>query len=80
MLETKQNTPEEPKMDKKTAERCLNVAKGCFDYGGGYAGNYRNLRIYHHGIQTVVNNLEVFLENGDDDIQIRLLEMLGENK
>ena len=65
------------KPDKDTIKRCLNIAKGCVDYGGGYHEE-KELRIYHHGIQTVVNCLTAFYDNlGKDDSQLNVLENIG---
>jgi len=67
-------------LDKKTVERCLNIAKGCHDYNGGHHGEVEN-KIYHHGIQTVVNCLESFLNsNGKGDLQLQVVENIGENQ
>ena len=63
-------------MDKKTAQRCLNIAKGCHDYNGGHNSDKHN-QIYHHGIQTVINCLEKFVE-GNDSFQLKVVENIGE--
>lgn len=63
-------------IDKTTAERMLNVARGCFDYRGGYHDS-RELGIYHHGIQTVVNALGAFLDQKPGNLQVRMLEVYG---
>lgn len=62
-------------LDAKDArhERLLNIARGCHDYGGGYSES-REVEIYHHGIQTVINALEA---SGDDSLQTRILEAIG---
>jgi hypothetical protein len=60
-----------------TAERCLAIAEGCHDYGGGYRTR-EEAEIYHHGISTVVNCLRHFLD-GDTSLQIRVVESVGYN-
>lgn len=55
-------------------ERLLNIARGCHDYGGGY-GDPREVEIYHHGIQTVINALESAAS--ENTLQVRMLESIG---
>ena len=55
---------------RRETQRCIAIAKGCFDYMGGYSGE--KLETFHHGIQTVVNAL-----SGPDDYQRRTLERIG---
>uniref|UniRef100_A0A6M3JFN6 Uncharacterized protein n=1 Tax=viral metagenome TaxID=1070528 RepID=A0A6M3JFN6_9ZZZZ len=65
----------------ETAQRCLNIAKGCHDYGGGYREKAEQ-DIYHHGIQTAINCLEKFVKlNGDIETnwQLRAVENIGKN-
>jgi hypothetical protein len=57
--------------------RLINVARGCFDYSGGYVGDKDRLRAFHHGIQTVVNALEAAVRHDPDDMQINVLERMG---
>lgn len=61
---------------KRDGERLLNVARGCFDYGGGYRSDAGKLEIFHHGIQTVVNALEGAMRD-PSDTQARALERIG---
>lgn len=65
-------------IDKKTLTACLNIAKGCHDYQGGYHGKKDN-EIFHHGIQTVVNCLEKFNKNCLNDIQLKVIHEIGQN-
>lgn len=58
-------------------ETILRVARGCFDYGGGYRSDDGKLEIYHHGVQTVVNALEGFAARGMKDTQIAVLYRMG---
>lgn len=58
-------------------EVVLNVAHGCFDYGGGYRSDDEKLAIFHHGIQTVINALEAAQKNGLGDTQIAALHAVG---
>jgi len=58
-----------------TFEDALRLAKGCFDYMGGYRGD--DLDIYHHGIQTVVNVLEAAHKKGISDLQLKVLHSIG---
>ncbi len=67
--------PSERSMETKQAERLLNVARGCFDYCGGYMAS--DLGIYHHGIQTVINALEAAAKNDPSDMQVNVLERIG---
>lgn len=53
-------------------ERCVNIARGCYDYGGGYSGE--KYEIFHHGIQTVLTALT---HMNDGSYQTRMLENLG---
>jgi len=65
-------------MDKKTAERCLNIAIGCHNYNGGHNDEKENA-IYHHGIQTVINCLEAFVySENKNDMQLKNIELIGE--
>lgn len=50
------------KTEQPTFEDAILIAKGCLDYGGGYRRSDRDLGIFHHGIQTVINALEGHLE------------------
>jgi len=63
------------KENKETIKRCLDIAKGCFDYQGGYH-NEKELNIYHHGIQTVVNCLNAFYKN-EISLQLDIVEQIG---
>lgn len=64
-------------LDAKDAriKRLLNIARGCHDYGGGYS-EQRDVDIYHHGIQTVINALEAA---DNDSLQTRVLERIGQS-
>lgn len=53
------------------------IAKGCFDYGGGYRSSNGELEIFHHGIQTVINALEGAKESRLTDLQSRVLHFIG---
>jgi hypothetical protein len=55
--------------------RLVNIARGCHDYGGGYAME-RDAEVYHHGIQTVINALEAAV-GGDCSLQTKVLESIG---
>lgn len=48
------------------------IAKGCFDYGGGYRSSNGD-----HGIQTVINALEGAKESRLTDLQSRVLHFIG---
>lgn len=63
------------KEEDPNAQRLLNVARGCHDYGGGYRES-REREIFHHGIQTVIKALEA-AEAGPDRFQVRVLESIG---
>jgi len=52
------------------------IASGCLDYGGGYRGT-PELKIYHHGIQTVINALKAAKKNGTSDTQVNALARMG---
>ena len=60
-------------------EDAIKIAKGCFDYGGGYRANEKELAIFHHGIQTVVNALEAMKKRGLKDTQVAVLHSIGSN-
>ena len=53
------------------------IARGCFDYGGGYRSDDAKLEIYRHGIQTVVAALEAAERNGLNDLQVKTLHSIG---
>jgi hypothetical protein len=62
-------------------DTAVHIAKGCHDFNGGYHANdpYAT-RIYHHGIQTVINALEEWRWNvihGGDDHQVNTLARIG---
>jgi hypothetical protein len=61
---------------QKDTARLLNVARGCFDYGGGYRSETSQLHAFHHGIQTVVNALEAAVRE-PKALQVRVLEGIG---
>ena len=59
------------------ATRLLNVARGCHDYNGGYHEEPEH-GTYHHGIQTVINALELAAKNQPADaLQLTVLESIG---
>ena len=60
---------------REDSKRLLNVARGCHDYGGGYREE-KEIEIFHHGIQTVINSLEAAV-NQPDSLQIEVLESIG---
>ena len=66
--------------DIETAKRCLSIAKGCHDYGGGYH-DQKEFEIYHHGIQTVINCIGKFVEREGKigDLQLDMVESIGKN-
>lgn len=53
----------------------IKIAKGCFDYAGGHRD--KELEIYHHGIQTVINALEGFKKSNGNDFQSKVLWSIG---
>jgi len=53
----------------------INIAKGCLDYCGGHGG--KELEIYHHGIQTVINALKGAEKSGLSDLQSKVLHRKG---
>jgi len=57
-------------------DNALSMAKGCFDYQGGYHDK-EQLEIYHHGIQTVINVLEAAKIKGLDDLQVATIHAIG---
>ena len=54
----------------------ISMAKGCFDYMGGYHDK-EELGIYHHGIQTVINVLEAAKKRGLSDTQVAVIHAIG---
>jgi len=68
----------ELKEAKEMIDNCINIAKGCHDYGGGYRDE-QEANIYHHGIQTVVNCLEAFKKKGLNDLQVRVCRDIGKS-
>jgi hypothetical protein len=54
-------------------ERLLTVARGCLDYLGGYTDG---LDIFRHGIQTVINALELACSDPSDS-QVNALISVG---
>ena len=56
----------------------ISMAKGCFDYMGGYHDK-EELEIYHHGIQTVINVLEAARKRGLDDVQVATIHRIGKD-
>ena len=57
----------------------MNLVKGCLDYGGGYRSNQKELDIFHHGIQTVINVIDTFQKKGlENDMQLNVLNTIGE--
>lgn len=66
--------------DKETIEGCVRVATGCLDYGGGHRSNEHDLAVFHHGIQTVINSLEGFLNSGLNNTQVAMLHDMGKRK
>ena len=55
------------------------IARGCFDYLGGYTGkgDEAALEAFRHGIQTVINSLDAAASRGLKDYQVRVLHCLG---
>jgi len=67
-------------LDEKTLQTCLNIAKGCHDYQGGYHDKNEN-EIYHHGIQTVINCLERLVKDKNlNNTQLNVVHSIGANK
>lgn len=60
---------------REALDRCIAIARGCEDYGGGYCDG-KELDIYHHGMQTVQRCL-IQLREGDDSYQFRTVERIG---
>ena len=60
-----------------TFDDALRIARGCFDYGGGYRAVGKDMAIFHHGIQTVINALEGAAKNGHKDTQVAALHRMG---
>ena len=52
-------------------QRCIAIARGCYDYSGGHRG--RELEVYHHGIETVLNVLSA----PTGDTQAAAVEAVG---
>lgn len=65
-------------IDNETYEACLNIAKGCHDYNGGYHQKETN-EAYHHGIETVINCLKALKEKGLEDFQLKIVHDTGSN-
>lgn len=57
-------------------EDAISMAKGCFDYMGGYH-HEADLEVYHHGIQTVINVLEAAKKKGLGDLQVATIHAIG---
>lgn len=55
-------------------ERAFAIARGCYDYSGGYNGERREA--YHHGMQTVQRCIQAAID-GDDTLQLRVVESIG---
>ena len=65
------------RIDTETAQRCLDIAKGCHDYNGGHHEEPA-YGAFHHGIDTVINCLKQFLaNNGEGDLQLKVVESIG---
>jgi hypothetical protein len=64
---------------EKAEQRLLAIARGCFDYRGGYHDEH-DLGIYHHGIQTVANAIAAALKHDPNDMQVNVLERVGTAK
>lgn len=72
------NLRSELEAERRRVQKLLNVARGCFDYGGGYRADDAKLAIFHHGIQTVINALEGAMKE-PASLQVRVLEGIGAN-
>lgn len=67
-------------LDENTLITCLNIAKGCHDYQGGYH-NKDESEIYHHGIQTVINCLERLTKDKNlSSCQLNIVHSIGSKK
>jgi hypothetical protein len=61
-------------------DESIAIATGCLDYGGGYRGSERELSVFHHGIQTVINALSAARkaeQAGENDTQVNALRRMG---
>jgi len=56
----------------------IKLAKGCFDYSGGYHDKKEH-EIYHHGIHTVISVLEAADKTGINSVQLKALHNIGSN-
>lgn len=63
---------------KYDIDEIIFIIKGCFDYQGGYHDD-KELEIYHHGINTVLNTMKA-LKNNKNSTQLKKLRMLGKIK
>jgi hypothetical protein len=61
-------------MDRVVSQRAINLARGCFDYQGGYDGDL--LHAFHHGVGTVLTCLENAAA-GDESYQLRVVDAIG---
>jgi hypothetical protein len=66
-----------PEQAALSFDDALRIASGCTDYGGGYRFDDRDMSIYQHGIQTVINALTSARERGLADTQVRALHCMG---
>lgn len=71
---------QEQKRMALTYDDAVRIARGCFDYGGGYRSNDGEMAIFHHGIQTVINALEGAQKSGLSDLQSQVLHHLGKQE
>ena len=60
-----------------TLDDAIVLARGCFDYGGGYRGQPELFEAYHHGIQTVINVLVSAKKRGVSDTQVNAVFAMG---
>ncbi|HDZ04875.1 hypothetical protein LCGC14_0371190 [marine sediment metagenome] len=58
-------------------QTCLNIAKGCHDYNGGYLRDQEQLEAFHHGIETVVKSIKSLTKNGLVGDQLQTLHSIG---
>lgn len=72
--EYRENVPKKSQSEL-SLDDALCVAKGCFDYSGGHRGD--QLKIFHHGIQTVINALEGAKKSKLTSLQSKILHRIG---
>lgn len=79
-LENRERLNDFKQVEAETWDFVMFVARGCFDYGGGYRADEGKLEIFHHGIQTVINALEAARTKGLKDTQVAALYQAGRDE